>query len=83
MDIPDTEDSFEKPVISEELVKKTVTHERFRCEECGERLDTKKCLTNHMISEHKQPGEVLNVMIVTFQLQEKRALRFTSPRSMV
>ena len=42
----------------EKPVKKHVTHDRFKCEQCKERLDTRNCLTNDMISEHNQPGEV-------------------------
>ena len=44
----------------------------FKCEQCEERLDTRNCLTNHMISEHNQPGEFLNVMAVNMKIKKKK-----------
>ena len=56
-------------------MKKTVIHERFKCEECGERLETKNCLTNHMISEHKQPGELVKCDNIDFFTLKKAGLK--------
>ena len=45
VEIPTSEDSFEKPAVIEKPVKKPVNHDRFKCEQCEERLDTRNCLT--------------------------------------
>ena len=74
MEIPSSEDSFEKPVVVEKPVKKPVTHDRFKCEQCEKRLDTKNCLTNHMISEHKHPGEVFKCDACEFETSRKTGL---------
>ena len=74
VEIPSSEDSFEKPAVVEKPVKKPVTHDRFKCEQCEKRLDTKNCLTNHMISEHKQPGEVFKCDACEFETSRKMGL---------
>ena len=56
-------------------MKKTVTHEIFKGEECGERLDTKNCLTNQMISDHNQPWEVLKSDACDFLTSIKTGLK--------
>ena len=61
-------------------MKKTVIHERFKCEECGERLETKNCLTNHMISEHKQPGEVFKCGDCNFSTSRKMGVMIHKSR---
>ena len=55
--------------------KKPVTHDRFKCEQCDKRLDTKNCLTNHMISEHNQPGDVFRCDSCEFKTSRKTGLK--------
>ena len=40
MEIPITKNSFEKPAVNEKPVMKPVTHDRFKCEQCEEKLET-------------------------------------------
>ena len=54
--------------------KKAVTHDRFKCSECGERLDNKNYLTNHMIREHNQDGEVFTGDTCDFSASRKVGL---------
>ena len=54
--------------------KKPVTHYRFKCDECGERLDTKNYLTNHMISEHNHEGDIFNCDVCDFSTSRKVGL---------
>ena len=75
MKIPTFEDSFEKPAVVEKPVKKAGTHERFKCGQCEERLDTRNCLTNHMISDHNQPGEVFKCDACEFETSRKTILK--------
>ena len=75
VEIPSSEDSFEKPVVVEKPFKKHVTHDRFKCEQCEKRLDTKNCLTNHMISEHKQPDEVFKCDACKFDYYKKAEIK--------
>ena len=53
---------------------KPVTHERFKCNICGENLDTKNCQTNHMICQHNHPGEVLSCDICEFMTSREVCL---------
>ena len=39
-EIPSFEDSFENPAVIEKPSKKPVTHDRFKCEQCEEKLET-------------------------------------------
>ena len=55
--------------------KKTVTHDRFKCQQCGEKLDTKNCLSNHMISEHEAEGEIFTCDICDFSTSRKVSLQ--------
>ena len=74
-EIPSSEDSFENPAVIEKPSKKPVTHDRFKCEQCDKRLDTKNCLTNHMISEHNQPGDVFRCDSCEFKTSRKTGLK--------
>ena len=54
--------------------KKPVKHERFKCDTCGENLDTKNYLTNHMISKINHPGEILTCQLCEFMTARKTCL---------
>ena len=54
--------------------KKSVTNDRFKFNECGERLDTKNYLTNHMISEDNHEGDILNCYVCNFPTSRKVGL---------
>ena len=58
----------------EKTTKKVVTHDRFKCEKCGERLDNKNSLTVHMIRKHKEPGEILSCDVCNFETPRKVCL---------
>ena len=73
--IPITEDSFEKPVVIEKPVMRLMTHDRFKCEQCEEKLETQNCLTNHMISEHSRQGEVFKCDACEFETSRKPGLK--------
>ena len=75
VETPSSEESFEKPLVIDKQSKKPVTHDRFKCEQCDERLDTKNCLLNHMISEHNQPGDVLECDYCEFKTSRKTGLK--------
>ena len=77
--LPIPKKSFEKPLVINKQSKQPVTHDRFKCEQCDERLDTKNCLLNHMISEHNQPGDVLECDYCEF----KTSRRYTYQKSMM
>ena len=54
--------------------KKPVKHERFKCDTCGENLDTKNYLTNHMISKINHPSEILTCQLCEFMTTRKTCL---------
>ena len=54
--------------------KKPVTHYRFKCNTCGEKLDTKNYLTNHMIGKINHPGEILTCQLCEFMTSRKTCL---------
>ena len=54
--------------------KKAVTHERFKCNECSENQENKNDLTNHMISEHDHPGEILSCDLCQFMTSRMTCL---------
>ena len=39
------------------------------------KLETKNCLTNHMISEHNRPGEVFKCDACEFEISRKPGLK--------
>ena len=51
-----------------------MTHDRFKCDECGERLDTNNYLINHMISEHDHEGDTFNCDVCDFSTSRKVGL---------
>ena len=75
LEIPGYEDYFKKPVIIENPFKKPVTYDKYKCEQCGKRLNTKNYLTNHMISDHKQPGEVFKCDACDFTISRRTGLK--------
>ena len=75
MEITTSEDSFEKPAVIEKPFKKPGTLDWFKCEHCEERLDTRNCITNHMISKHNQPGEVFKCDGCEFETSRKTGLK--------
>ena len=70
-----SEESSEKTLVIDKKSKKPVTHDRFKCEQCDERLHTKNCLLNHMISEHNQPSDVLECDYCKFKTSRKTGLK--------
>ena len=75
LDVPRSKDSSEKSEVTEEKdTQKHVTHDRFKCEQCGEKLDNQNYLTNHMIRKHKEPGTILSCDICDFTTSRKISL---------
>ena len=76
LEVPNSKDESEKPDIMDALkmTKNPVTHDRFKCEQCGEKLDTKNCLTTHMISKHNEPGEIFTCDLCEFTTSRRVSL---------
>ena len=60
--------------------KKTVNHDRFKCPQCDEKLDTQNCLSNHMISEHEEEGDIFGCDICDFSTSRKTGLQIHTSR---
>ena len=79
LDVPKSKDSSEKSEVTEEKdTQKHVTHDRFKCEQCGEKLDNQNYITNHMISKHKEPGKIfsfdLPVLVVQVEVENSTSI---------
>ena len=64
-----------EPKETPQTTKRNVTHDRFKCDQCGEKLDTQNCLTNHKIIEHEAPGEIFNCDICDFLTSRKNGIQ--------